>query len=138
MSVETMCEDCAIRAGAESWRMRVARTEARLADMESARDYFLGLVKKQGAELAQYIRDVKRQHEQLSVLRAERDDLQLQLRDALIRNDVLKWRLLVAVKALIDAKECPTADHRYTSDQCAKQGFCEECWRDWLEQEVQP
>ena len=109
-----VCEDCMSRANEAQWRERAVTAEM---------------------ELKQYIRDVQRQHEQLSVLARERDDLQLQVRDTQIRNDVLKNRL----ERLL---------HEIHDSLCTNEGGavgcipdvhepCYDCWRGWLEQEVQ-
>lgn len=92
---------------------------------------------KLDAELRQYVRDVERQNEALSVLTRENDDLRLQARDAQIRNAVLQKRLDKLMQTLANlACVQDVGGEMLCTKRLTKKWLCSECWSDWLEQEV--
>lgn len=79
--------------------------------------------------------EVQRLTNDMQELLAERNDLKAMLADAGVRNAVLEKRGNVLLKVLAENTEnsagiCP-------SSFCLEND-CYECWRDWLEREVQP
>lgn len=87
-----------------------------------------------GKEIKDLTQVVARQHEQLSDMLKESDDLCLQIKDARLRNKVLARRLERSISVLGE-EACPP-QARY--GPCPNpQIDCADCWRVWLEQEVQ-
>lgn len=113
MSVDNavICEDCAFRKDAEKLgNHRIWRDRALKAEDE-----------------------VQRCYKDLQELTAERDDLKAMLADAGIRNAVLDKRLDRMLEEDI-TPDCPPC---YADQPVGCSRECKDCWRDWLEREVQ-
>lgn len=102
-----VCEDCMSRVGEAKWRKRAVTAEL---------------------ELRKCYKDVEQ-------LTAERNDLQAQVSDAGIRNAVLEKRLERLLHEIEDSR-CPTAPPAVGCIPDVHEP-CYDCWREWLEQEVQ-
>lgn len=112
------------------------QTAIRITDDMSHLQFLLNTIGEQRDRALKAEAELRRFYKNLGQLTVEHIDLKSMLADAGVRVEVLQKRLDKLVAILNERRiGCPPG--REESSKWCDLFLCDECWKDWLEQEVQ-